>query len=176
MFNSIFITVYTELQFSQSYFNFKDSAYSTGDLGLIPYSFCFLTYINLLTSVSRQVVSFNLILLKLSVRAYVSKPIFPHIYSQYTVLIFSLLFVVQQLSQVQLFATPWTASRQVSLSFTISQSLLKFKSIESVMPSNHLVSVALFSSFPQSFPPSGSFPMCWLFTSGGQTVGASTSA
>ena len=46
--------------------------------------------------------------------------------------------VVQSLSRVQLFVTPWTAAGQVSLSF-ISQSLLKLMSIESVMPSNHLV-------------------------------------
>ena len=47
--------------------------------------------------------------------------------------------VVQSLSHVWLFATPWTAARQASLSFTISQSLLKFMSIESVMPSNYLI-------------------------------------
>ena len=46
---------------------------------------------------------------------------------------------VQSLSHVQLFATPWTAARQVSLSITNSQSLLKVMSIESVMPSNHLI-------------------------------------
>ena len=40
---------------------------------------------------------------------------------------------------VQLFATPWIAARQASLSFTVSQSLLKFMSIESVMLSNHLI-------------------------------------
>ena len=49
------------------------------------------------------------------------------------------LIVVQSLSHVRLFVTPWTASCQASLSFTISQSLLKLMSIESVMPSNHLV-------------------------------------
>ena len=43
------------------------------------------------------------------------------------------------LSHVQLFATPWTAACQASLSFTLSQNLLKLKSIESVMPSNHLI-------------------------------------
>ena len=48
-------------------------------------------------------------------------------------------FVVQLLSHVRLFATPWTAAHQASLSFTISQSLLKLMSIESVMPSNHLI-------------------------------------
>ena len=46
---------------------------------------------------------------------------------------------VQSLSHVQLFATPWTAARQASLSITNSCSLLKLMSIESVMPSNHLV-------------------------------------
>ena len=47
--------------------------------------------------------------------------------------------VVQLLSHVQLFVTPWTAARQVSLSFTICRSLLKLMSIESVMPSNQLI-------------------------------------
>ena len=47
--------------------------------------------------------------------------------------------VVQMLSRVQLFATPWTIACQALLSSTVSQSLLKFMSIESVMPSNHLV-------------------------------------
>ena len=46
---------------------------------------------------------------------------------------------VQSLSRVQLFATPWTATRQASLSITTSWSLLKLRSIESVMPSNHLI-------------------------------------
>ena len=50
-----------------------------------------------------------------------------------------LLFIVQSLSLVWLFATPWTAAQQASLSFTISQTLLKLMSIESVMPSNHLI-------------------------------------
>ena len=47
--------------------------------------------------------------------------------------------VVQSLSHVQLFETPWTAAHQASLSFTIAQSLLKLMSIESVMPSSHLI-------------------------------------
>ena len=46
---------------------------------------------------------------------------------------------VQSLSRVRLFATPWTAARQASLSITNSQSLLKLMSIASVMPSNHLI-------------------------------------
>ena len=55
---------------------------------------------------------------------------------------------VQSLSHVQLFATPWTAACQVSLSFTISWSLLKLMSIELVMPSNHLI---LSSPSPPAF-------------------------
>jgi len=46
---------------------------------------------------------------------------------------------VQSLSRVRLFATPWTAAGQASLSITNSQSLLKLTSIKSVMPSNHLI-------------------------------------
>ena len=47
--------------------------------------------------------------------------------------------VVQWLGRVWLFATPWTAARQASLSFSISQSLLRLMSIELIMPSNHLI-------------------------------------
>ena len=49
------------------------------------------------------------------------------------------ILVVQSLSHVQLFATLGTAAHQASLSFSLSQSLLKLLSIESVLPSNHLV-------------------------------------
>ena len=66
---------------------------------------------------------------------------------------------VRSLSCVQLFVTPWTAARQASLSITNSQSLLKLLSIESVMPSNHLIFCCPFSSCLQSFPASGSFQM-----------------
>ena len=51
---------------------------------------------------------------------------------------FQVLFVVQSLSHVLLFATPWTAACQASLSFTISQRLLKLMSIELVMPSDSM--------------------------------------
>ena len=51
----------------------------------------------------------------------------------------SCLSSVQSLSRVRLFATRWTAARQASLSITNSQSLVKLMSIESVMPSNHLI-------------------------------------
>ena len=59
---------------------------------------------------------------------------------------------VQSLSGVQLFATPWTAGRQASLSFTISQSLLKLMSIESVIPSNHLILCHSLLLLPSVFP------------------------
>ena len=57
----------------------------------------------------------------------------------------------------------------------ISQSLLKVVSTESAMPSNLSSSVIPFSSCPQSFPASRSFPKSWLFASGGQSIGTSTS-
>ena len=82
---------------------------------------------------------------------------------------------VQLLSCVQPFVTPWTAARQASLSITNSCSLLKLMSIESVMPSNHLILVITFSCL-QSFPASGSFPVSQFFTSGGQSIGVSASA
>ena len=63
--------------------------------------------------------------------------------------------------------TPWTAARQASLSFTVSQSLLKLMSIESVMPSNHFILCHPSSSCLQSFPASRPFLMSHLFTSGG---------
>ena len=84
---------------------------------------------------------------------------------------------VQSLSHVWLFATPWTAARQVSLSIINSQTLLKLLSIESVMPSNHLILCHPLSSHFQSFTASGSFPMSQFSASGGQSarVSASTS-
>ena len=62
-------------------------------------------------------------------------------------------------------ATPQTAAHLASLSFTISQSVLKLRSIESVMPSNHLLLCHHLLSCSQSFPASGSFPVSQLFTS-----------
>ena len=59
---------------------------------------------------------------------------------------------VQLLSRVQLFATPWTAARQASLSITNSQSLLKLLSIELVIPSNHLNLCPPFLLPPSIFP------------------------
>ena len=59
---------------------------------------------------------------------------------------------VQLLSHFRLFATPWTAARQASLSITNSRSLLKLISIESVMPSNHLIPCRPFLFLPSIFP------------------------
>ena len=60
--------------------------------------------------------------------------------------------VVQSLSHVQLFVTRWTVARQASLSFTISWSLLKLMSIESLMPSNHLILCRPLLLLPSIFP------------------------
>ena len=65
--------------------------------------------------------------------------------------------VVVQSSHVRLFLTPWTAAHQASLSVTISRSLLKLMSIESVMPSNHLI-------LCRSFLPPSIFPSIRVFS------------
>ena len=59
---------------------------------------------------------------------------------------------VQSLSPVRLFAIPWTAAHQASLSITNSQSLLKLMSIESVMPSSHLIFCCPLLLLPSTFP------------------------
>ena len=59
---------------------------------------------------------------------------------------------VQSLSRVQLFVTPWTAAHQASLSITNSRSLLKLMSVESVMPSNHLILCCPLLLLPSIFP------------------------
>ena len=59
---------------------------------------------------------------------------------------------VQLLSHIRLFATPWTAAYQASLSITNSQSLLKLTSIKSVMPSNHLILCCRLLLLPSIFP------------------------
>jgi len=64
---------------------------------------------------------------------------------------------------------PWIAARQASLSITNSRSSLRLTSIESVMPSSHLILCRPFSSYPQSLPASESFPMSQLFARGGQS-------
>ena len=91
----------------------------------------------------------------------------------------SVLFLLFSHSACTILCNPMERSTPRFLSFTISQSLFKLMSIESVMPSNHptiLSSVVPFSSCLQSFPASGSFPVSQFFPSGGQSIGASTSA
>ena len=81
---------------------------------------------------------------------------------------------VQSLSRVWLFVTSWIAARQASLSITNSRSSLRLTSIESVMPSSHLI-----LSHPlllPPIPPSISLPVSQLFTWGGQSIGVSASA
>ena len=89
---------------------------------------------------------------------------------RHVLLLFSHSVVSNSLQPHGLYSTPGFPS------FTISQSLLKLKSIESVMPSNISSSVTPFSSCPQSFPASGSFLMSQFFASGGQSIGVSASA
>ena len=84
--------------------------------------------------------------------------------------------LIQSLSHVWLLATPWTAACQVSLSFAISWSLLKLMPIESVIPSDHLMFCCPFHFLLSIFPHIRSFPMSWLFASGGQSIGASALA
>ena len=78
--------------------------------------------------------------------------------------------VIQSLSHVQLFATPWTAA-QAFLSFRVSWSLLKLVSVESIMPTKKKSLLFLLSVFPTS----GAFPVSWLFTSCGQSIEVSAS-
>ena len=68
------------------------------------------------------------------------------------------------------------AAHQASLSFTISRSLLKLMSIGLGLPSNHPILCSPFSSCPQFFSASGSFPVSGLFTSSGQSIGPPASA
>ena len=86
-----------------------------------------------------------------------------------------MLLVVQMLSHVQFFATPWTAAHQASLSFTISQSLLKLMSLESMRPSHHLIichPLHLPSIFPSIMIFSSELALCirwpkyWSFSIG----------
>ena len=82
--------------------------------------------------------------------------------------------LVEPLSCIRLFVTPWTAARQASLSFTISWSLLKFLSTESVMPSNHLILCHPLLLLPSIFPSIRAFsnksvlhirwPKYWCFS------------
>ena len=83
---------------------------------------------------------------------------------------------VQSLSRVQLFVIPWTAARQASLSITNSQSLLKLMSIESVLPSDHLILCRHLLLLPSIFPSirvfSNESALCVSY----QSIGVSDSA
>ena len=83
---------------------------------------------------------------------------------------------VQSLSRVWLFATPWIAAHQASLSITNSRSSLKLMSIESVMPSSHLILCRPLLLLPQIPPSIRVFPMSQLFAWGGQSSGVSALA
>ena len=83
--------------------------------------------------------------------------------------------VAQSLSLVQLLVTPWTAARQASLSLTNTRSPPKPMSIESVMPSNHLILCRPLLLLPSIFPSIRVFPKSQLFPSGGQSIGWSFS-
>ena len=80
---------------------------------------------------------------------------------------------IQLLSHIWLFTATWTAACQASLFFTLSQSFLKLMSIESVMSFSHLYHPFLF--VPSIFPTIRVFSMSQLFSSGGQSTGASVS-
>ena len=80
---------------------------------------------------------------------------------------------VQSLSHVWLFVTPWIAARQASLSITNSRSSLNLMSIESMLPSSHLILCRPLLLLPPSLPASESFPMSQLFAWGGQSTGVS---
>ena len=93
------------------------------------------------------------------------------------VLIYCICFVVVQLlSCVRFFAIPWTIAHQAFLSFTNSQSLLKLRSIEPTMPSNHLILCHSLLLLPSICPSIRVFFKSLLFASGGQSIGNSVSA
>ena len=91
-------------------------------------------------------------------------------YHSMSLMSFQFFVVVQSLSHVRFFVTPWTTAHQASLSFTISHSLLKLMSIELVMPSNHLILCHSLLLLPSIFPSLRVFPVSWFFTSGGKVL------
>ena len=85
-------------------------------------------------------------------------------------------WTIQLLSHTWLFVTPWTAACQACLSFTISQSLLKLMTIESVIPSNHLILCCPFLLMPSIFPRIMIFSSDLAVHIGDQSIGTSASA
>ena len=132
-------------------------------------------------SASQETFTTCLLMIRLSIWEPVSQALlgphpltetFPHIKQHPITLSLSFVIVlVQSLSCVWLFATPWTTAHQASLSFTISYSLLKLTSIESVMPSSHLVICRPLLRLPSIFPSIKVISMSQLFASG--SIGAS---
>ena len=88
--------------------------------------------------------------------------------------VYTNIVVVQLLSCVQFFVT--LAAHQASLSFTVSQSLLKLMSTVLVMPSSHLILSHPLLLLPSIFSGIGVFPVNWFFASSGQRIGVSASA
>ena len=88
--------------------------------------------------------------------------------------LYTCVVAVQSFGHVQLFATPWTAARQASLSFTTSRNLLKLMSIESAMPSNHHIFCRPLL-LPWIFPSIRVFSKSQFFASSGQQIGVSAS-
>ena len=84
--------------------------------------------------------------------------------------------VVEALSRVRPFVTPWTAAHQASLSSLSPRACSDSGPLSWWCHPTISSSVVPFSSCLQFFSASGSFPMCWLFVSGGQCIGASASA
>ena len=84
--------------------------------------------------------------------------------------------LVQLLCRVWLFASPWIAERQASLSITNSRSSLRLTSIQSVMPSSHLILCCPLLLLPPIPPSIRIFPMSQLFAWSGQSTGVSASA
>ena len=89
--------------------------------------------------------------------------------------VLNIIVLVHSLSRVQLFAIPWTAARQASLSFTIYWACSNSCSLSQWCHPIISFSVFPFSSGVQSFPAPGSFIMNQFFASGGQSIGASAS-
>ena len=96
-----------------------------------------------------------------------------HIYFSCTTIQFS---SVQSLNHIQLFAAPWTAAHQASLSTTNSRSLLTLMFTESVIPCNHLILCHPLLLLPSIFPSIRVFSMNQFFASGGQRIRVSASA
>ena len=97
---------------------------------------------------------------------------FVYVYTNKNISVY--VYIVKSLSRVQLFATPWSAACQASVSFTISQSVLKLIFIESVMPSNYLILCCPLLLLPSIFPSIRVFSND--LASGCQNIGTSASA